>query len=113
MTLDSSDRCMGTPMAAISQFWLRSFVYFSVVGLAGVGLAQPTPTADRPNLAKDVQQAMDFLATWARVTSGQDYFKDANFVGSQNCGGAGCHDQQRCPGKRIFAIARSGLLRTR
>jgi len=76
------------------QFYLRSFIFVFMVGLVGVGLGQPASTADRPYLAKDVQQAMDFLATWTRVASGQDFFRDANFAGSQSCGGAGCHDQQ-------------------
>jgi mono/diheme cytochrome c family protein len=79
-------------MAANLQFYLRAIACVSMMGLTGFGLAQPTPT-NRPYLAKDVQQAIDFLATWPRVASGQDYFKDASFVGSQSCG-AGCHDQQ-------------------
>ena len=47
----------------------------SMLGLAGLVSAQPpAPTADRPHLAKDAKEAMDFLATWARVTSGEEYF---------------------------------------
>jgi hypothetical protein len=70
------------------------FALLLSIGSIGVALGQPTPTTSRPYLAKDVQQAIDFLGTWARVSSGQDYFKDATFAGSQSCGGATCHDQQ-------------------
>ncbi len=67
----------------------------SMLGLAGLVSAQPpAPTADRPHLAKDAKEAMDFLATWARVTSGEEYFKGATYVGSESCKGSGCHDQQ-------------------
>src|SRR5262249_27901659 len=67
----------------------------STVGLAGLVSAQPpAPTTDRPHLAKDAKEAMDFLATWARVTSGEEHFKGATYVGSESCKGSGCHDQQ-------------------
>src|SRR5215831_13914449 len=69
----------------------------SMLGLAGLVSAQPpTSVADRPHLAKDAKEAMDFLATWARVSSGEEYFKDATYtyVGSEGCKGSGCHDQQ-------------------
>ena len=69
--------------------------WISTVGLAGLVSAQPpAPTADRPHLAKDAKEAMDFLGTWARVTSGEEYFKGATYVGSEGCKGSGCHDQQ-------------------
>src|SRR6266852_4589687 len=78
---------------------VRSFVPLlagiSTLGLAGLVSAQaPAPTANRPFLAKDAKEAMDFLATWQRVTSGQEYFKGATYVGSEGCKGSGCHDQQ-------------------
>ena len=77
----------------------RSVISFlaciSMLGLAGLVLAQPpAPTADRPHLAKDAKEAMDFLGTWARITSGEDNFKGATYVGSEGCKGSGCHDQQ-------------------
>ena len=63
------------------------------IGLFGLALGQPpAPMVARPYLAKDVREAMDFLGSWARVSSGQDYFKGATFVGSEGC--KGCHDQQ-------------------
>jgi hypothetical protein len=69
--------------------------WISTVGLAGLVSAQPpAPTSDRPHLAKDAKEAMDFLATWARISSGEDYFKGATYVGSEGCKGSGCHDQQ-------------------
>ena len=41
------------------------------LGVAGHVLTQPTaPTASKPFLAKDAKEAMDFPATWARITSG-------------------------------------------
>ena len=77
----------------------RSVISFlactSMLGLGGLVSAQPpAPTADRPHLAKDAKEAMDFLATWARVTSGEEFFKGATYVGSESCKGSGCHDQQ-------------------
>ena len=72
-----------------------ALAWISTLGLAGLVSAQPpAPTADRPHLAKDAKEAMDFLATWARVTSGEEYFKGATYVGSEGCRGSGCHDQQ-------------------
>ena len=69
------------------------FALTSSLGILGVVLAQPTtPPADRPYLAKDAKQAIDFLGTWTRVTSGDDYFKGATYVGSDGC--KGCHDLQ-------------------
>src|SRR5262245_54630705 len=76
-------------MASIFRLSRCGFVCLLSIGLSAPVLAQPAPTTPRPYLAKDVQQAIDFLGTWARVNSGQDYFKDATFVGSQSCGGAG------------------------
>src|SRR5438046_3719875 len=78
---------------------LRSFglLFACTTGLAVAGVVSaqpPAPTADRPHLAKDAKQAMDFLATWARITSSEEYFKDATYVGSEGCKGSGCHDQQ-------------------
>src|SRR5262249_54429146 len=74
---------------------LPALACISMLGLAGLVSAQaPAPTADRPHLAKDAKEAMDFLATWARVTSGEEYFKGATYVGSESCKGSGCHDQQ-------------------
>jgi formate-dependent nitrite reductase cytochrome c552 subunit len=68
-------------------------VIVSILGAAGIVLAQTTtPPADRPYLAKDAKEAMDFLGTWARVPSGDEYFKDATYVGSDGC--KGCHDLQ-------------------
>ena len=53
------------------------FACTSALAVAGVVSAQPpAPTADRPHLAKDAKQAMDFLATWARVMSGEEFFKE-------------------------------------
>ena len=73
----------------------RPFACTSALAVAGIVSAQPpASTADRPHLAKDAKQAMDFLATWARITSGKEYFKDATYVGSEGCKGSGCHDQQ-------------------
>src|SRR5262245_19372142 len=77
----------------------RSVISFvaciSMLGLAGLVSAQaPAPPADRPHLAKDAKEAMDFLATWARLTSGEEFFKGATYVGSESCKGSGCHDQQ-------------------
>ena len=48
---------------------LRSFglLFACTTGLAVAGVVSaqpPAPTADRPHLAKDAKQAMDFLATW-------------------------------------------------
>src|SRR5215813_8265808 len=74
---------------------LPTLAWISTLGLAGLVSAQPpAPTADRPHLAKDAKEAMDFLATWARVTSGEEFFKGATYVGSESCKGSGCHDQQ-------------------
>ena len=74
---------------------LPALAWISTLGLAGLVSAQPpAPTADRPHLAKDAKEAMDFLGTWARVTSGEEYFKGATYVGSESCKGSGCHDQQ-------------------
>src|SRR5262245_66605248 len=86
-------------MAVNFRSFFRSFVLafacISIIGLAGLVSAQPpAPTADRPHLAKDAKEAMDFLATWARVTSGEEHFKGATYVGSESCKGSGCHDQQ-------------------
>src|SRR5215211_7228635 len=82
-------------MMRIVQGCLWILVSGSILALAPIGSAQPpAPGTDRPYLAKDVKEAMDLLGTWARVTSGQEYFKDAKFVGSKGCGGQGCHDQQ-------------------
>ena len=72
-----------------------ALAWLSTLGLAALVSAQPpAPTADRPHLAKDAKEAMDFLGTWARVTSGEEYFKGATYVGSESCKGSGCHDQQ-------------------
>src|SRR5262245_21512017 len=72
-----------------------ALAWILTLGLAGLVSAQPpAPTADRPHLAKDAKEAMDFLGTWARVTSGEDNFKGATYVGSESCKGGGCHDQQ-------------------
>jgi hypothetical protein len=74
---------------------LGGVLSFVALALAGLALAQgPTPTPDRPNLAKNVEEAIRFLGNWERVRSGQDFFKGATYVGSTGCGGAGCHDQQ-------------------
>jgi cytochrome c554/c'-like protein len=75
---------------------LRRFAPFflagaSALGLAGLVAAQPVPP-NRPYLAKDAKEAIDFLATWARVASADDYFKGASYVGSEGC--KGCHDLQ-------------------
>ena len=72
-----------------------ALAWIATVVLAGLVSAQPpAPTADRPHLAKDAKEAMDFLGTWARATSGEEYFKGATYVGSESCKGSGCHDQQ-------------------
>ena len=66
-----------------------------VLAIVWLGLAQGQPAApERPHLAKDAEEAIRFLGNWERVTSGQDLFKGATYVGSAGCGGAGCHDQQ-------------------
>jgi len=63
--------------------------------VAGLALAQAqSPSPDRPYLAKSAEEAIKLLGTWSRVTSGQDYFNGATYVGSAGCGGAGCHDIQ-------------------
>jgi hypothetical protein len=55
-----------------------ALAWISMFGLAGLVSAQaPAPTTNRPHLAKDAKEAMDFLATWARVTSGEEFFKGA------------------------------------
>jgi formate-dependent nitrite reductase cytochrome c552 subunit len=72
----------------------RVFVGF-VAGISAIGvlgLASAQPTTNRPYLAKDVNEAMNFLANWARVRSGQEYFEGATYVGSEGC--KGCHDLQ-------------------
>jgi hypothetical protein len=67
----------------------------AAVCLAGLVFAQtPAPTPDRPYLAKDVNEAIEFLGQWTRVSSGQEFFAGATYVGSNSCGGSGCHDQQ-------------------
>jgi len=68
-------------------------VCLAACGIAGLVLAQPS-APDRPYLAKDVNEAMKFLGEWTRVSSGQEFFASATYVGSQACGGSGCHDQQ-------------------
>ena len=74
---------------------LPALASISTFGLVGLVSAQaPAPTADRPHLAKDAKEAMDFLGTWARIMSGEEYFKGATYVGSDGCKGSGCHDQQ-------------------
>ena len=68
---------------------------FAAVCLAGLVFAQaPAPTPDRPHLAKDVNEAIEFLGQWTRLSSGQEFFAGATYVGSNSCGGSGCHDQQ-------------------
>src|SRR5262249_14596724 len=59
-----------------------------------VSVQPPASAVHRLHLAKDGKEAMDFLATCARVTSGEEYFKGATYVGSESCKGSGCHDQQ-------------------
>ena len=82
-------------MAVNFQSVLPALACILTLGLAGLVSAQPpAPTTDRPHLAKDAKEAMDFLATWARVTSGEEHFKGATYVGSESCKGSGCHDQQ-------------------
>src|SRR5947199_1284063 len=82
-------------MAVNFRSFVAALACISMLGLVGLVSAQaPAPTADRPNLAKDTKEAMDFVATWARVTSGEEYFKGATYVGSEGCKGSGCHDQQ-------------------
>src|ERR1700757_793416 len=73
--------------------WTFSALVFAPV-LAGLALAQPTSPTPRPYLAKDAEEAIRLLGTWQRITSGQDYFRGATYVGSAGCGGAGCHDLQ-------------------
>ena len=74
---------------------LSGMLSFVALALAGLALAQgPTPAPDRPNLAKDAEEAIRFLGNWERVRSGQDFFKGATYVGSAGCGGSGCHDLQ-------------------
>src|SRR5712691_6869330 len=67
----------------------------AMLSLVGLALGQepaPTPTAPRPDLAPDAKTAINFLGSWPRVTSGQDFFKGALYIGSEAC--KGCHDQQ-------------------
>lgn len=67
----------------------------SIVSLGGLVAAQPpTSASDRPHLAKDVNEAIEFLAKWPRISSGQEFFEGATYVGSKSCGGSGCHDTQ-------------------
>ena len=67
----------------------------AAVCLAGLVSAQaPAPTPDRPHLAKDVNEAIEFLGQWTRLSSGQEFFAGATYVGSNSCRGSGCHDQQ-------------------
>src|SRR5262249_23630234 len=79
----SSNSCIGAgsdAMAVNFRSVLPALAWISTLGLAGLVSAQPpAPTADRPHLAKDAKEAMDFLATWARVTSGEEYFKGASY----------------------------------
>src|SRR5438128_155759 len=80
-------------MAVNFRSFAPALACISILGLVGLVSAQaPTPTVDQPHLAKDAKEAMDFLATWVRVTSGEEYFKGAIYVGSEGC--KGCHDQQ-------------------
>ena len=75
-------------MAVNFRSFVAALACISMLGLVGLVSAQaPAPTADRPHLAKDTKEAMDFLATWARVTSGEEYFKGATYVGSEGCKG--------------------------
>jgi hypothetical protein len=67
---------------------------FAIV-LAGLALAQPQPPAPSGrSLAKDAEEAIKLLGSMTRISSGQDFFKGATYVGSKGCGGAGCHDLQ-------------------
>src|SRR5262245_23530089 len=80
-------------MAIEPRSFLPALAFIAGLGFADLASAQPpAPTPNRPYLAKDVKEAMDFLATWVRVTSGEEYFKGATYVGSEGC--KGCHDQQ-------------------
>src|SRR5258708_20165861 len=74
---------------------LPALAGISTLGLAAIVSAEaPAPTANRPFLAKDAKEAMDSLGTWARVTSGEEYFKGPTYVGSESCNAPGCHDHQ-------------------
>jgi Cytochrome c554 and c-prime len=77
--------------------WAPTLAGVAALGLAGLVFAQvpaPTATPDRPHLATDVNEALEFLGQWNRVSSGQEFFAGATYVGSNSCGGSGCHDQQ-------------------
>jgi hypothetical protein len=73
----------------------------AALGLSGLVFAQPPPS-DRPYLAKDANEAIKFLGEWTRVPSGQEFFQGATYVGSQACGGSGCHDQQVSEWKKTW-----------
>jgi hypothetical protein len=59
-------------------------------------------------LAKDVNEAMRFLGEWTRISSGQEFFEGAHYVGSQACGGSGCHDQQVSEWRKTWHWMRPG-----
>ena len=51
-------------MAVNFRSFVAALACISMLGLVGLVSAQaPAPTADRPHLAKDTKEAMDFLAT--------------------------------------------------
>src|SRR5262245_2773802 len=80
-------------MAVEPRNFAPALACIAALALADLAWAQsPAPSANRPYLAKDAKEAMDFLANWTRITSGEEYFKGATYVGSENC--KGCHDQQ-------------------
>src|SRR4051812_36983074 len=86
-------RSVGHAMAVSVSKLLPLAICLAACGVGGLVLAEPS-ASDRPYLAKDVNEAMKFLGEWARVSSGQEFFAGATYVGSQACGGSGCHDQQ-------------------
>src|SRR5262249_55484526 len=81
--------------ATVVRRWAPTLAGLATLGFAGLVFAQAPPsTPDRPHLAKDVNEAIEFLGQWTRVSSGQEFFAGATYVGSSSCGGSGCHDQQ-------------------
>jgi formate-dependent nitrite reductase cytochrome c552 subunit len=79
----------------VIEFRIFSSAVSCIFALSFAHLASAQSVAqaiNRPYLAKDAKEAIDFLGTWPRIRSGEEYFNGATYVGSEGC--KGCHDQQ-------------------
>src|SRR5262245_45343902 len=79
---------LGATVVVAVRRWAPTLAGLATLGFAGLVFAQAPPsTPDRPHLAKDVNEAIEFLGQWTRISSGQEFFAGATYVGSSSCGG--------------------------